>query len=68
MAKKQKPAQAHQSNAAVAVNPFETTTTWKQIGTVCVDTGCLAIGDPCRLVDLEYGEMFPEGSSLYRQI
>jgi hypothetical protein len=66
MATKRKPAQAHQSNAAVAVNPV--TTTWKQIGVVCVDTGCISIGDPCRLVDLEYGEMFPEGSSLHRQI
>jgi hypothetical protein len=35
---------------------------------VLVDTGCVAIGDPCRLVDLEYRDMFPEGSDLYRQI
>jgi hypothetical protein len=68
MAKKQKPAQAHQSNAAVAVNPVETTTTWEQIGVVSVDSGVIAIGDPCRLVDLEYGEMFPEDRALHRQI
>jgi hypothetical protein len=43
-------------------------TTWEQIGTVLVDTGCIMIGDPCRLVDLEYGEMFPEGAALHQQI
>jgi hypothetical protein len=32
-----------------------------------VDSGVIPIGDPCRLVDLEYGEMSP-GNDLYKQI
>jgi hypothetical protein len=45
----------------------EPATTWKQIGVVAVDSGVNAIGDPCKLVRLEYGEMSP-GDALYRQI
>lgn len=41
--------------------------TWKQIGTVCVDTGCITIGDQCRLVELGENEMYP-GEALYKQI
>jgi hypothetical protein len=40
---------------------------WQQIGTLLVDSGCITIGDPCRLVDLEYAEMSP-GNDLHQQI
>jgi hypothetical protein len=32
-----------------------------------VDSGVIAIGDPCRLLDLEYSEMSP-GEALHKQI
>jgi hypothetical protein len=30
-------------------------TAWLEIGSVLVDTGCVAIGDPCRLVTSSTG-------------
>jgi hypothetical protein len=40
--------------------------TWEQIGTVCVDTGCITIGDQCRLVDLDEDEYL--GNAVFKQI
>jgi hypothetical protein len=42
-------------------------TTWEQIGIVCVDTGCITIGDICRMGSLSEDEMYP-GNALFKQI
>jgi hypothetical protein len=45
----------------------EPETTCKQIGVVSVDSVVITIGDPCRLVELEYEEMLPDNDP-FKQI
>jgi hypothetical protein len=40
--------------------------TWEQIGTVCVDTGTLTIGDHCRLAHL-YRDQTYCGDAMFKQ-